>query len=128
MHRFVYGTGFEAYICATISSLMVNERHPLPEHLKPLFWEYDFGRLRWPEHRDTVIAKILAYGDWDATHWLVEQIGRKGVRDWISNRRGNGLDARTLRFWELVAGLQHKNVDGWLRERAGLPWTERVPH
>lgn len=101
-------------------------REPLPKHLKPLFWEYDFWRLRWPTHRDTVIGKILAYGDWESAHWLVGMIGYQGIRDWICQRKGRGLDARTLRFWELVAGLPHRQVNEWVREQADLPWTNRV--
>ncbi len=32
---------------------------PLPEHLRRLFWDYDFERLAWPDSRDLVIARIL---------------------------------------------------------------------
>jgi hypothetical protein len=36
---------------------------PLPEFLRPLFWEIDFDRLRLPERETYVIERVLEYGD-----------------------------------------------------------------
>ena len=98
----------------------------LPSDLKPLFWEYDFGRLSWEKDQGLIIGRILAHGDWQAAHWLVGVLGKDGIREWICRREGRGLDARCLRFWELVVGLPHRKVNAWLRQQAGLPWTTRA--
>ncbi len=102
------------------------ETQGLPRELKPLFWDCDFGRLRWEKDRDLVAGRILARGDWHAVRWLVEAMGKAGLRDWLCRRRGKGLDARILRFWELVLDLPHREVNAWLQEQAGLSWTDRV--
>ena len=98
----------------------------LPAELKPLFWDYDFARLTWEKDSDVITGRILTRGDWEATHWLVGMLGRDGIREWIVRRRGRGLDARALRFWELVAGVPHGKVNEWLSEQAGLSWTTRI--
>jgi len=98
----------------------------LPRELAPLFWEHDFARLSWEEDRDLITGRILAQGDWQAARWLLGAMGKLGLRDWLCRRRGKGLDARALRFWELVLDIPHREVNAWLREQAGLSWTERV--
>ena len=97
----------------------------LPPLLQPLSWDHDFAQLRWETDKDLITGRILMRGDWDAAHWLVQRIGREGIRDWIRRRRGRGFDARTLRFWELMTGIPHGTVTRWLRREAGLAWTAR---
>ncbi len=98
---------------------------PLPEDLRGLFWDVEFRRLRWPRHRDFVIGRVLAEGDFQQTRWLVGTIGRDGIREWIVGRRGRGLSPRVLRFWEAVLDLPHRQVSRWIAEQAAFPWTNR---
>ncbi len=86
----------------------------LPSHLKPLFWEYDFGQLRWDVDRDLVIGRIVTAGDWQSVEWLVGQLGKPELKRWIVGQRGKGLDARQLRFWELALHLPHRAVTAWV--------------
>jgi hypothetical protein len=88
---------------------------PLPGHLKPLFWDYEFQRLRWGTDRDLIIARVLASGDWKATGWLRRRVDSEALRAWIEARHGRGLDPRRLRFWELILDLPHRRVNEWLR-------------
>ena len=97
----------------------------LPADLEPFFWEYDFSQLRWDKDRDLTISRILAAGDWDSVKWLMGQLGRRGLRQWIVQRRGRGLDARQLRFWELVLGIPHRQVTEWIMAADGI-WTRRT--
>ncbi|MBI4492721.1 MAG: hypothetical protein HY690_08030 [Chloroflexi bacterium] len=97
----------------------------LPAHLEPFFWDYDFSSLRWESDRDLIIARILAVGDWEALQWLLRQEGKEGLREWIRARRGRGLDARRLRFWELVLDLPRREVNRWLRELRRDSWPGR---
>ncbi len=94
---------------------------PLPEHLRPLFWDYDFNQLRWPESRDLVIARILQNGGDDALRWLRTEIGDGELGDWIRRTRGRGLDAARLRFWQLILGLPADEVDRWIEDLRLLP-------
>ena len=93
----------------------------LPQQLRSLFWDYNFDSLKWPEHRDFVIARILQEGDHHATAWLRDQLGRSGLAEWIRGRRGRGLDPRRLRFWEVVLDLPKEEVDVWMRDALASP-------
>lgn len=98
----------------------------LPESLRDLFWDYDLVELTWPSDQHLIIARILAAGDWRSVTWLREQIGDRELRDWLTERRGRGLDTRRLRFWELVLALPHAQVDEWIRVVEQDAWGRRT--
>src|SRR5207237_286348 len=98
-----------------------NANTHLPELLRPLFWDYNFDSLRWPEHRDFVIARILQEGNHHATAWLRDQLGLPALAEWIRGRRGRGLDPRRLRFWEVVLDLPKTEVDAWMKDALASP-------
>ena len=45
----------------------------LAGHLKPLFWEYNFNRLRRPEDKSLAPRRILSVGNLDDLRWLMRQ-------------------------------------------------------
>ncbi len=98
----------------------------LPRRLRDLFWEYDFHALTWKTDRDLIIGRVLAAGDWPSVRWLRRHLGDAALKSWLVERRGSVLDARRLRFWELVLGLPRREVDRWLRTEARRVWDERV--
>ncbi len=97
----------------------------LPQALRPLFWEYDFARLSWKADADLITSKILTVGDWDSICWLRRRLSNSALRDWIERRRGAGLSARQLRFWELMLGLPRRQVNAWLADPARRLWEGR---
>jgi hypothetical protein len=97
----------------------------LPRHLRPLFWEYKFAQLTWEADADLIIGRILTEGKWDAIQWLRRRLPNAGLQDWIEQRRGAGLSARQVRFWELVLGLPHRKVNAWLKDPARQLWEGR---
>lgn len=101
------------------------DKGTLPGHLKPLFWDYGFRRLRWGTDRDLIIARVLASGDWKATGWLRRRVDSEALRAWIEARHGRGLDPRRLRFWELMLDLPHRRVNEWLRAMDRDGWSRR---
>lgn len=102
------------------------ENQNLPELLRPLFWDCDFDRLRWDEHRDFIAGRILISGTWDTVQWLRLRVGEAGVRTWILDHRGRGLSPQQLRFWELILDLPTTEVDRWLAARESDPWHRRL--
>ncbi len=104
---------------------MSEKREPLPEHLRPLFWDYDFERLGWPGDRDLVIARILEKGGDEALRWLLSMIEEQELRSWIGRRQGRGLDVRRLRFWQLILDLPEEEVTRWIEELLVEPWGRR---
>jgi hypothetical protein len=99
---------------------------PLPEFLRPLFWEYSFKRLSWERDRDTIILRILEHGTLDAIRWLRAQAGDEELRNWILEREGRGLSPRCLRYLELLLHLPHRRVTEWIKRIQALPWENRL--
>jgi hypothetical protein len=90
--------------------------------LRPLFWDTDFDRLDWGEHRDFVVRRVLSAGTWDAIRWLRAELGDPALRLWIEQHEGRGLSSRQLRFWELVLDLPSASVDQWLDSEGRKIW------
>jgi len=105
---------------------MANEESvDLPELLGRYFWDYAPGRLTWPESRYTIIWRLLEKGGFEAVHWLRENVGDEGIRDFIIERRGRGIDPQWLRYWEPIVGLPKEAVDGWIEIAMRNPWYNR---
>lgn len=109
-----------------MSEEQLSGSQPLPAQVQPLFWDYDFRSLTWDEDRDLMIARVLSVGDWDAVTWLRRRAGDLLLRRWLQERRGGGLSAQRLRFWELILGLPHRQVNGWLAAPGRLIGEERT--
>ena len=102
------------------------QRHQaIPSEVAALFWDYGARCPTWPEDRDLIISRVLTVGSWDAIRWLRTEEGGDGLREWIQERQGRGLDARRLRFWELLLHLRHAEVSGWIRAADGV-WAGRT--
>lgn len=98
----------------------------LPENLKSLFWDCDFGLVDLAEHLGFVIRRILDRGDWQAITWLRGSVGDAAIRDWFLATGGRGLDPRRLRFWGLILDIPVPQVDEWVRRAKAYPWCEAV--
>ncbi len=98
----------------------------LPPSLRRFFWDQDFDRLRWPEHRDPVARRLLSAGDGPALAWLRSEAGDSWLRDLLWRTRGRDLDARQLRYWQIVLDLPEAEVDAWLADPARRVWEERL--
>lgn len=98
----------------------------LPDNLRSLFWDCDFSSLRLGEHDSFLIRRILDRGDWQAITWLRHTLGDDGIREWFLSKRGGGLDARKLRFWEVILNLPKSDVDDWVRRVRASTWQGRA--
>ena len=99
---------------------------PLPDVLRPLFWDSPFDNLRWSEHRDFVIARVLQTGGTAAVAWLRGAVSNDELAGWIVRRQGHGLDARQLRFWQVALDLPASDVDRWVARAREGAWERRV--
>src|SRR5512139_209642 len=99
----------------------------LPPAVRDLLWDVDPAELRLPRHRDFLISRILARGTWAALQWLRLELGDAALAEYVRRTRGRVLSRRQLRFWELVLGLEHDLVSGWIAEReaTSAPWDAR---
>ena len=99
---------------------------PLPELLRPLFWDHSFEGLYWPTHRDLVIARVLQSGGSEAVAWLRKTVGDIDLASWIREHDGRGLDARQLRFWQTILDLPESDVTRWVKEAKEGAWGART--
>lgn len=98
---------------------------PLPDLLRPLFWEHDFEELHWPTDRDLVTGRVLQHGGDEAVRWIRQTAGDTPLADWLRARQGRGIDARQLRFWQVVLGLPAAEVDPWVEAARNNAWGAR---
>lgn len=98
----------------------------LDELVRRYLWEHDPERISWETSRHTIVAKLLQVGGWDAVRWLRAHLSDDEIRDFLVRRRGRGVDPKRLRFWELVLGLPHEQVDAWIATARADPWHRRT--
>ena len=99
---------------------------PLPPDLRRLFWDLDPNSLRWERDQHLIIGRILSSGPWNTVQWLRRRLGDPALRGWIERHEGRGLSPQQLRFWELILGLRHRDVDLWLRNPRRGVWDRRT--
>ena len=103
-----------------------SDKTKLPSEIRKLFWEYDIRTISWEKDRDLIVNKILHYGSWDAVLWLRAQFPAEALRDWLIERNGNGLDAKRLKYWELMLDIPKRTVDGWIAHVNENPWSKKT--
>lgn len=105
---------------------MKTDFRPLPDLLRPLFWDADFSALDWQNDRDFIIRRILQHGSWQAIRWLRTACGDQALRAWLEAHSGGRLNQRQLRFWELILNLPAQEVEKWISQVKSGPWGRRV--
>lgn len=63
------------------------------------------ARAADPESRNLVIAEILEEGDRADLAALARAVGREAIADFVRERGGRKLSARSRRFWSRALGL-----------------------
>jgi len=97
----------------------------LPELLGRYFWEYAPGRLTWPEHRYTIILRLLEKGGWDAVRWLRGNVSASDLSPVHHRQTRPRARSQATRYWELILGLPRDQVDGWVQAARQSPWFNR---
>ncbi len=98
----------------------------LSPHLRPFFWDRQFRGLSLAADADFIIGRLLAEGDWESIKWLRREVGDTVLRDWLMRRSGAGLSPQSLRFWELVLGLDRRKVNTWITQQRESLWQRRA--
>jgi len=86
---------------------------PLPEVLRPLFWDMDVERLDPARDRDTIIPRIAEYGTDEAVRWLRATYGDEEIAPALE-AGCHLVSRRTLNLWAL-----------WLKKPED--WCARIP-
>jgi hypothetical protein len=99
---------------------------PFPAFVEGLFWDRVPGSVRWSEHREFVIERVLTDGTWEATKWLRRFVTDDELRAWIRRTRARRLEARTARFWQFVLDIPEAELRDRLSDPARQIWDRRT--
>ena len=70
------------------------------------FWDVDTSTLDPHLHRDFIIGRVLTRGGLRSVRALVDWVGEDDLREFVRSGSVHRLDARTLRFWRLILGVE----------------------
>jgi hypothetical protein len=98
----------------------------LPAFVRELFWDYPSRALRMDRDASLVLHRVLGAGSWDSIRWLRRTLGDPAIATFLRERRGAGLTPRQLRHWQLVLGLDAREVDAGLNLPASRIWAGRT--
>lgn len=74
-------------------------RPPLPEALRPYFWDTDFAQLDPIAHRRFIAERLMEKTTLDTFRWLLAQYPAEELREIADHSRR--LPARDRTFWRL---------------------------
>ena len=103
----------------------MESRSSLPPNLEAFFWDYAPGAVSWDAHREFIIERVLARGDWDAIRWLRTELGDEALRAVIMRTHGRSLTRPQIRLWQLLLDLPEADVDSWLKDVSREIWDRR---
>jgi hypothetical protein len=83
----------------------------IPAELHWLFWDVDPQTLDLERHRDYVVERIMARGNWEAMRWLIHNVERAALADFL-RRKGHRLAPRERAFWSLIADVPYEHAPG----------------
>lgn len=95
----------------------------IPETVRALLWEYETGGSVASRWEDTVLERVMQRGGWAEMRWLLREVDRDRLRDFLARRGRRVLAPRELRFWALMCHVSDDEQDAWVadatrRERA----------
>jgi hypothetical protein len=102
-----------------------DDEAPLPEFLRPLFWEVDFDRLRVRGRERYIIERVLEYGDLSEVKWMLECFSRDGIAQTL--RRSRGLSPKSASFWAFILDVSQEDIlclSTSFRQRPGRIWPQ----
>jgi len=82
-----------------------------------LFWDVEPEDIDLDKHRDYVVERIMARGNWEAMRWLVRHVERETLADFL-RRKGHRLAPRERAVWSLIADVPYEATPGGGRP----PW------
>jgi hypothetical protein len=63
----------------------IKNNSKLPSFFKPIFWSYDFSKIKATEEIERIIINSINYGDWKHWQWLINYYGKKKIREVVED-------------------------------------------
>ena len=84
----------------------------LPRKLQAKLWSSHLRNVDITRDKTMIIHKILAYGTMDDVHWLVDEYGKKELRDSFLTSPMNVYTRSALNFAKnMILGLDNIKID-----------------
>ena len=99
----------------------MNDLDPIAKY----FWDSDISSLKWEQHRNFIVRRVLQYGDLQSLRWLRSRMGDEDLRIWIVTHNGSGLNPRQVRYWALILNIETPLADQWVKSACQTTWERR---
>lgn len=83
-------------------------KHPLPDFLRPYFWDVSFEKLEKEKDAFFVIKRVLDRGKTRDIRWIINTYGIDAIKQVILKTRD--LARPTGNFWADILGLNKNKV------------------
>jgi len=77
--------------------------------LTPFFQEYNLAQLDIERSANTIIERVLQFGNRAEILWLFSCYSQQRIRNWVQQWGGMALPEPHLTFWKLVLNLMEKS-------------------
>jgi hypothetical protein len=84
---------------------MIENKH-IPPAFKKFFWDADFAKLKFPEHENYVLGKLMAYGDGASIRWILRTFEHGIISRYFEKRGKYTLDKQSYQFWKKILRME----------------------
>jgi hypothetical protein len=84
----------------------MTEQRQIPPAFKKFFWDADFAQLKFPEHENYVLGKLMTYGDTEVIRWIIRAFDHGTIRRYLETKGTNALDRKSYLFWKNVLQME----------------------
>jgi len=98
----------------------------VPQRMKWIFWDVDFGKIDLEAHADGIMARVLERGRLEDVRWLIDRYGMERIHDFFRRVWSPEVTDRTRGFWRAVFGAKEEQwaePPAWRRSSSRL-WVE----
>jgi len=84
----------------------MNENRAIPLVFKKFFWDADFTKLKFPEHENYVLGRLMAYGDLASITWILRTFEHSTINRHLERKGERTLDKKSYLFWKKVLRME----------------------
>ena len=84
----------------------MQQNKQIPPAFKKFFWDTDFTKLKFPEHQNYVLGKLMAYGDLASIRWILRTFDHGTIRRYLEKKGEYTLDKKSYLFWNKVLRME----------------------
>ncbi len=81
---------------------------PIPERLRPFFWDVDISTVDVYKHKRFIIERLLKYGTSEEIKWLLKTYQDSDIIETL--KISKNIDRKTANYWALHYGIKKEEV------------------